>query len=153
MGSNFKGKSTKLPIKVKELQVIRWFNFGSFPGYWVYIQNFSHKEIMRHLKKVKAEEWRVALDEPGLFGIGPCRAGRRDVRLPGRSLKNLFFIIMPDGVDPTDPEDMIRLAHECVHICQFYLPEVLDRNKEYEAEAYLHTHLMKQIVEHLNTPL
>lgn len=42
-----------------------------------------------------------------------------------------------------------KLAHEITHLCQFYLPDVLNRNQEWEAEAYLHTHLMEQALVHL----
>ena len=39
------------------------------------------------------------------------------------------------------------LAHECLHLCQFHLPDFMDRNQESEFEAYTHTHLMNQFYE------
>lgn len=105
---------------------------------------------MRYLKRVKADEWVKALsDEPELFE-GGWKAGRRDVEyIKTGDKQRYFFVIIPEGVDTKSGHDLVKLAHECVHICQFYLPDVLDRNKEHEAEAYLHSHLMTQVIEHL----
>lgn len=59
--------------------------------------------------------------------------------------KTLFYIFIKGEFKFTDYE-MVKLAHECLHICQFSLPDILDRDKENEAEAYLHSHLMHQIL-------
>ena len=149
--SNKKEKLSQGLKSTKDLKIIEWFNFGCFPGYWVFIQNFSHKEVMKHLKKQKAKGWIATLDDEKLF-TGYPRAGRRDVKFESDDKsKAYYFIIMPDGLNTKDSEDLIILAHECVHICQFYLPDLMNRDEENEAEAYLHTHLMRQVIEHLNT--
>ena len=57
------------------------------------------------------------------------------------------YIILPD-FDFSD-EDMITLAHECTHLCQFILSGILDRDQEKEAEAHFHSHIMTQCLENL----
>lgn len=63
-------------------------------------------------------------------------------------LKTFFFIIIP-RFDFDDDDCFVKLAHEIVHICQFFLPDVLNRNTEIECEAYLHTHIMRQALKKL----
>lgn len=55
----------------------------------------------------------------------------------------MFYIYIGEEFKFTDYE-YCKLAHEVLHICQFLLPDFLDRNREFESEAYLHTHLMEQ---------
>ena len=57
--------------------------------------------------------------------------------------KTFYFIIFMEVFDFSDWH-YIKLAHECLHICQFFLPTVSQREQEHECEAYLHTHLMQQ---------
>ena len=61
------------------------------------------------------------------------------------SVSQIIFIKIFDFSDWS----MCTLAHECLHITQFMLPEILDRNREYECEAYLHTHIMEQALNKL----
>lgn len=56
------------------------------------------------------------------------------------------MILMKEGFDIKNPENMISLAHEVLHLCQAFLPTYLDRDEEHEAEAYLHSHIMRTIV-------
>lgn len=39
--------------------------------------------------------------------------------------------------------DYVTLAHEVLHITQYFLTDVLDRDVENEAEAYFHSYLME----------
>jgi len=55
----------------------------------------------------------------------------------------LLMLISPD-FDSSNTEDMITLAHECLHLCQRILPIYLDRDQEHEAEAYFHGYLMRE---------
>jgi len=55
----------------------------------------------------------------------------------------LFYIILTEEFDFSDYA-YCKLAHEVLHICQFILPDILNRDREYECEAYLHTHIMMQ---------
>jgi hypothetical protein len=59
----------------------------------------------------------------------------------------LLLMILPKSFDHTNYEHMITLAHECLHVCQAFLPKYLNRDEEQEAEAYFHSYLMRQIVE------
>lgn len=62
--------------------------------------------------------------------------------------EHLYYLIMPNPFAFTDHE-MITLAHECLHLVQYRLDGILDRDREFECEAYLHSHLMSQILEQL----
>lgn len=55
------------------------------------------------------------------------------------------LIILRYGFKATDPENMRTLAHECLHVCQEFLPQFLNRDEEMEAEAYFHSYLMESI--------
>jgi len=57
----------------------------------------------------------------------------------------LLMLVSPD-FDFSNTEDMITLAHECLHLCQRMLPIYLDRDQEHEAEAYFHSYLMRECV-------
>ncbi|MBL8000181.1 MAG: hypothetical protein JNL32_16280, partial [Candidatus Kapabacteria bacterium] len=64
----------------------------------------------------------------------------------GNDAGPIAFIVLPNGFKGTKV-DWCALAHECVHICQFILSNMLDRDKEVECEAYFHTYLMRMIVD------
>lgn len=131
----------------KQYQVMHWLNNGMFPGFVMFSCGFSYDEIMAELKeKENTEDWilglsgdKVLIDKGKWFGL------RRDLEntKTGES-KTLFYIILVDCYDFEDDDHYCKLAHEIVHICQFYLPDILDRDREIEAEAYYHTHLMRQ---------
>ena len=57
----------------------------------------------------------------------------------------LLMLISPD-FDFSNTEDMITLAHECLHLCQRLLPIYLNRDEEMEGEAYFHSYLMREAV-------
>jgi hypothetical protein len=135
----------KTKKKTKVVKAIEWLNFGIFPGFVVFCYNMKYEEIMKEFKKKKALYWSYGITEDQkLIDSGNWLALSREItnQKTGEH-KKLFYIIIPKTFDFSD-YDYAKLAHEVTHICQFYLPHVLDRNKEYEAEAYLHTHLMMQ---------
>ena len=55
----------------------------------------------------------------------------------------LLMMVSPD-FDFSNTEDIIMLAHECLHLCQRILPIYLERDQEHEAEAYFHGYLMRE---------
>jgi hypothetical protein len=59
--------------------------------------------------------------------------------------KRIYIMVMRAGFNPYDPENMVSLAHEIIHLCQTFLPKYFDRNNEMENEAYFHSHIMRQI--------
>lgn len=133
--------------KNKKFQSIEWISFGIFPGYLMFVHDFKHSDIIKELDKLKAEDWKSGIEyEEDFVDNGCWKAMYREVINTKGISKKLFYLIIPEQFDFSD-YDYARLAHEILHICQFYLPDVLDRNKEHEAEAYLHTHLMTKCLE------
>ncbi len=131
-------------MKKNKLKVIQWLNMGSYPGYTVFIMGFSFDEVKKILKKKKALDWLNAFNHAiKLNTENGCWAnGTTMENIKTAEIKYYYFIYIP-AFDFKD-YDYIKLSHEVLHICQFYLPAILDRNKEHEAECYLHSHLMQQ---------
>lgn len=60
-----------------------------------------------------------------------------------------LLLVLSSDFNPGNPEHMITLAHEILHVCQRVLPIYLRRDEEHEAEAYFHSHLMRKVIEML----
>lgn len=146
--------------KLKKAPVIpgshfEFLNTGIFPATVLFIHGLQYEEIMRRLLDIPAThwEWHAALkEEPEQKFIeqGSYMAMRREIitrTLPNGEVdtRMCFYIIIKPKFKFTDYE-FCKLAHEVLHICQYVLVDILDRNKEQEAEAYLHTHLMEQCI-------
>lgn len=145
------------------IQKIDFLNMGCYPGTVLFSYQFSYEELMTQLEKnYKKKIWKT---EDGLevwkFGIegdesklteGSYYALHRVIQKKGHTTKNLYYIILKKKFEFTD-WDYCMLAHECLHICQYFLPSILDRDKEHEAEAYLHSHLMEQCLKIIRTCL
>jgi len=106
---------------------------------------FEYDEIMKLLKQKKAEHWdtgisgdKELIDKGNWFGLRRVIENSKT-----KESKTLFYIIIKETFDFKD-YSYCKLAHEVLHICQFFLPDCLDRNREYECEAYLHTRIMEQ---------
>lgn len=118
---------------------------GMFSGTLCFSAGFSYDELMVQFKKTKADGWATALskdkdfiDQGFAFGLKrTCKNSKT-----GKTQK-FFFLILKECFDFTDYHYCV-LAHELIHILQFYLVDVLDRDNEIEAEAYLHTFLMEK---------
>lgn len=138
-------------MKNKEFKILDFINFGNYPGYCMVSFGFNYEEICRILKRKKADGWlRGIADEKDLFESTSYLACHREMCNPATKEKaNFYYIFFKECFTPT-PDNIIYLAHECLHITQYYLPRVLDRNKEHEAEAYFHTHLMRQCLKLTN---
>ena len=133
-------------------KAVRCLDFGIFPGYVSLVYNYKHKELVKAYKDLKADLWLAGIeDDHKDIDSGDWMALAREVvnSKTGKKTK-LYYIIIPEEFKFTD-NDYAKLAHEVLHICQFYLPGVLNRNKEHEAEAYLHTHLMQQCLKTFRT--
>jgi hypothetical protein len=121
---------------------------GIFPGTVLFSMGYKPLELAKILKELYGEkdDWTIALSDQieRLDSTTAWYALRRDMEITSTGEKRIFFyILIPDVFDFSD-YDYIRLAHEVLHICQYHLPDLLNRNEEREAEAYLHTHLMTQ---------
>lgn len=131
-------------MKIKPRQ-IHGLNTGIFPAKVLFSTGFTYDDIIKELKKQKSNEWVEALkNDKSFIDSGKNFALKRESK-DGRLY---FFIIFIDTFQFTDYW-YCKLAHEILHICQFLLPDLLDRDREYECEAYLHTHLMEQALKAL----
>lgn len=139
---------------MKSPKVIHYINFGIFPAGASFCVGFTYDEIIKQFIKDGANEWATAIGgDKRLIDNGGYKALHRtlfDTKI--NSERSYFFIILSERFGFT-PYEYCKLAHEVLHICQFFLPDVLDRNKEHEAEAYLHTHIMKECLKILGAKL
>ena len=135
---------------MKSKKHINWLNTGIFPATIMFIVGYTYDDVLKHLKKTKAEEWYFGISGHEKMFNAKGFAIRSDIINKKGEEKTLFYIGLNDSFKFTD-FDYIALAHECLHICQYFLPNALDRNREHEAEAYLHSHLMKQCLEILRS--
>lgn len=128
----------------KSKKIIQCLNSGIFPCKVMFSVGFTYKEIVAYLKKSKANDWAEAIkDDEAHVNGGKYHSMRRYY-----NGATYFYVIITRQFDFSD-WDMIMLAHEFVHTCQFMLPDILNRDNETECEAYLHTHLMTQALQHL----
>lgn len=128
--------------KKKEYKVIGSLNTGIFDAYVTFSCRFTYDEIVENLKQQNCHEWAESISEDKEFIDNGYHFALKRTVTKKTDTRTYFFIILKD-FRFTD-QDYCELAHEVLHICQFLLPDVLDRNREFECEAYLHTHLMKQ---------
>lgn len=128
--------------------ILTSLNFGVYPGYCVFAYRYSYDEIIAELKNQNCNEWVAGLgNDAELLSDGDYFALHRHFDYKGQE-KHLYYIILKKKFKFTD-QCYATLAHEVLHICQFYLPRILDRNKEHEAEAYLHTYLMVECLKYI----
>lgn len=134
-------------------KVIEWIKLGQFGGYLMFSCGNDYNEIMarlcrKDLNKKEAAKWKAGIaNEIDLINNkkswGTALKRVIENKKTGDSV-TLFYIIIK-GFDGSS-EAFIKLAHECVHICQFFLPDLLDRDREIEAEAYFHTFIMQECI-------
>lgn len=134
------------------MKVLKWVDFGIFPGECLFSVGMSYDELMRelHIRCKKKDYWIAGIDgESEHFANGGWFACGRSAYDKKKDITyELYYIIITDQFDFSDWH-FCKLAHEVLHICQFFLRDRLDRNKETEAEAYFHTHIMRQCVDAL----
>lgn len=137
--------------KKTQLKVLHWLNTGIFPATILFSQGFSYDEINKMLTQKKAFDWKMGIsNDKALIDGGKNFALHRTIYRKSNNTDEveLFYIIFRDCMTFTDYE-YCKLAHEILHICQFLLPAILNRDREYECEAYLHTHIMQQCLKSL----
>ena len=125
---------------------------GIFFANVCFVYNKSHNEVRDYFDKKRFYDWFAGLtgDEKIFKDSKWFALSRKLEDVSGRKPdKNLFYLVINDKWNPC-PENYIKLAHECLHLCQFILPAFLDRDREIEAEAYLHSHLMRQVLNIIN---
>lgn len=141
--------------KKPTLQKIDFLNMGCYPGTVLFSYQFSFDELIAEItKQYKSKRWKeeggtthwltaIENDKEKLGSGSYFALHRQLINIKRNKEKNLYYIIIKEKFTFSD-WDYVMLAHECLHICQYFLPSILDRNKEHEAEAYLHSHLMEQ---------
>lgn len=130
--------------KKKTITLIDWIDMGIFTPKVMFSVGYDVNEIMAYLWKIKATGWADALSKDMTLTKDYWYGLRRTVEVIKTGEKCTYFFIIIPRFDFDNDDDYVKLAHECLHICQFFLPDVLDRNREFECEAYLHTHLFRQ---------
>ena len=115
-------------------------NFGIFPGSCLLTYKWKPKDYVKNLNV----DWLAPIkNELDFISSTHMMVAKRTHK--GRTY---FYLIINTDFKFND-YCYCKLAHEIVHLCQFHLPDLLDRDREIEAEAYLHTHLMQQALLHL----
>lgn len=116
---------------------------GIFPGTILLVHGFQYDDIIRILDKKKIVEWVGPLiGEKELIDKADNLAMKR-VMVHGKTkAEKIFYYIIIKDFKFTD-FDYCKLAHEVLHITSFHLKDILDRDREYECEAYLHTYIME----------
>ena len=129
---------------MKADKVLYWLDMGCYPGHTVFVRGFSFDQVRNLMRRKKANDWLDAFNFAVLNQSEKgCWANKTTMENKKTGEVKHYFFIYVHTFSFLD-YDYVKLAHEVLHICQFYLPDILDRNKEHEAECYLHTHLMQQ---------
>lgn len=130
--------------KPKKVDIISWINTGIFPATIMFVQGFTYEKVVAYLKKEKAEVWQLAFEDcKDVAATGCWFASKRTLDHKANGKRVCYFIVINGYFDFSD-YDYCRLAHEVLHICQYMMPDFLNRMQEHEAEAYTHTHIMQQ---------
>jgi hypothetical protein len=130
----------------KSVRLIDWIDTGMFQPKVMLTVGYSVDDVKAYLKKQKAHGWINAVsyhEEKIKASPGSWWALKTEVENRRTKQRIIYFFILIPEFQYSD-ECYLKLAHECLHICQFFLPDILDRDREFECEAYLHTHLMRQ---------
>lgn len=134
----------------KVVKLLYWLDAGIFPSTILFSMGFSFDEVQTEFKKKKATSWALSLSEDReRWDNSNYRAFKRvlENKKTGKEIDH-FIIKIKEPFGFTDFE-YCKLAHEVLHICQYMLPDILDRNEEHEAEAYFHTYLMNEILKRI----
>jgi hypothetical protein len=133
--------------KKKDLKILEWIPMGCFPGYLMFNYRFKYKELMQELDNIEATEYIRAFseDQHHIDNVWCVMSREMENTVTGEKVTYIMLNI-PDEFDFEEPYSYCKLAHEIVHVCQFHLPAILDRNVEIEAEAYFHTFLMEKVL-------
>ena len=131
--------------KEKIIKGMYWFDTGIFPATVMFVFGFTYDETIAELKKKKADTWAMAIsDDRKLMEGSNYLAMKRCLENTKTGNTVDHYIIKIKEPFKFEDNDYCRLSHEITHICQYLLPDILDRLKEHEAEAYLHTYLMRK---------
>lgn len=117
-------------------------NFGIFPGECFVCIGATVKQIAETEPDKKWKQYFEFLVEDGMT-TNFCNESAVD----GLTYYSLFI------EEKKDDAWFAKLAHELLHLCQFICKtHVLNMIEEKESVAYLHTHLMNQVLQ-INKPI
>lgn len=137
---------------MKSQKILVWLNNGCYPGHTMFSCGYTPDELINKLKRGNEDAyvWKVAVEERKemLERVVWCAYSSEVYISKSSSPIHVTGIFLKNRFEFKD-DDFVKLSHEITHICQFFLPEFLDRDKEHEAEAYFHSHLMTQCLERL----
>jgi hypothetical protein len=132
--------------------ILTFLNFGIVPGHCMFVCGMDEKQALKRFRKEylscdDSDVWDKSLsniieDESVTTNFYACDA---TFVKDGRNHRT-YFIFFKEEWGGTDGSYVI-LAHEVLHVVQFFSAHVFDRTKEIEFEAYLHTHLMSQCLD------
>lgn len=129
----------------KKYGVVSWIDVDMFDSSIMLSCGLEYSEIINTLKnKRHAKGWLNCLerDKDFIEGSKWCAIKSEYINEGNERICNYFIIIKP--VFNFTDDQYCLLAHEVLHICQFILSERMNRHKEIECEAYLHTFIMKK---------
>ena len=134
-------------MKSKPLhKTLTWVNMGCFPGSCLVSSGHDYDSLKKELDDLSAHNWFTPLAKSKSDINNPDVEGtvfRKLFRRKGQSSCVFYYLILSKPFDFSD-QAYITLAHECLHVVQYALVPILNRDNEAEAEAYLHSHLMAQ---------
>lgn len=143
-------KKKKEPPK---LRLVEFLDTGMFPANIILSIGLTPDELYEHLGQTTNEHWvrglSYHLDKLNekwneTWGWALYSVAKHEET---KEIRYSYYIILRN-FDFSDG-DYINLAHEVVHACQHILPSFLNRDVEHEGEAYLHSHIMRQILQHI----
>lgn len=114
---------------------------GIFHGYTLFVCGYSYKQMLDRLNEYEEKSWFNAVNHSKAKELfedahACCRVEINDsINFPIVFIRNGFR---------NKRDDFVVLAHELIHLNQFYLSDFIDRNKEIECEAYFHTYMMNE---------
>lgn len=121
-------------------------NMGIFQGEIFFSCGYNVKKLRKALDRSGNKFYAKGLKKVSKI-TGAGAAVRSKYKFKGKKVTT-FYVILPDEWKWTD-DQYVTLAHELIHIIQYKLPPILNRDNEYECEAYTHTHLMTQVLNKL----
>lgn len=128
-------------------KVISFIDFGIFPGSVCLSNGYKVLDLIKEIKKRNKKDksykpFLLAIENIDKTDGSRWSAYHQVIRIKKYDYF-VYFIIITDPFLFLDGS-YTNLAHEVLHIIQWLLPRLLNRQKEAEAEAYLHSHIMDQ---------
>jgi hypothetical protein len=132
----------------KTIKTVLFQDWGTFFGTTMVCVSFKgYKDIVSHLKKVKYHDWHDAMKEKISYMEEGLDNNNHFSRWEHKGIK-YTLLYLKDWKQ--DLEHYNTLAHELVHAVQFCMKDFLNQDREYEAVAYQHSYLFKNIAKELN---